>query len=192
VEKAIQASPVADPGPEFWQEFSREMHLKLVQAEQAGQMAPAPRSAWWVRLPYLVGGPALAGLLLWVAVGYLHQERPLMAPAPQVAKMEEPAASAPKAEMAKEKSAPGPAERMAVAPPSALPRPEEAQNFVYVSKTQGQGQNGEDLLMEDDLEDLDSTLARMTPQEREAFLKKLSQHKRDGSCIKKCSAIVWA
>ena len=31
---AIEATPVADPGPEFWREFSREMHLKLVQADQ--------------------------------------------------------------------------------------------------------------------------------------------------------------
>ena len=68
---AIQAAPKADPGPEFWTEFSREMHLKLVRAAQAGQMAPA-RSVWWGRIPYLVGAPALAALLLWVAVGYLN------------------------------------------------------------------------------------------------------------------------
>ena len=77
---ALQAAPAADPGPEFWTEFSREMHLKLVQASQEGQLAPA-RSVWWGRLPYLVGAPALAALILWVAVGYLNPERPGMAPA---------------------------------------------------------------------------------------------------------------
>ena len=105
VEVALKAAPVADPGPEFWRQFSREMHLKLVRADQAGQMAPAPRSPWWGRLPYLVGAPALAGLLIWVAVGYLNPERPGPAPTAQMAKSAPPAVTAPAAEMAKEKSA---------------------------------------------------------------------------------------
>ena len=42
---ALKATPVADPGPEFWTEFSREMHLKLVQAGQESQAAPAPAAA---------------------------------------------------------------------------------------------------------------------------------------------------
>ena len=65
---AIEASPVADPAPEFWGEFSREMHLKLVQAAQDGQTAPASASPRRFRLPYLLGAPALAVLLLYVAV----------------------------------------------------------------------------------------------------------------------------
>ena len=188
VEVALQAAPVADPGPEFWSEFSREMHLKLVQADQAGQMAPAPRSPWWGRLPYLVGAPALAGLLIWVAVGYLNPERPGPAPTAQMAKSAPPAVTAPAAEMAKEKSA-APAEKMAAAP-QALPPSDETKNFVNVSKSNGNG--GEEAAPDDESDDLDSTLAGMTPQEREAFLKKLSQHEKDGSCIRRCSAIAWA
>ena len=65
---AIEATPVADPAPEFWGEFSRDMHLKLVQAAQEGQAAPAATSSRWFRLPYLLGAPALAVLLLYVAV----------------------------------------------------------------------------------------------------------------------------
>ena len=65
---AIEATPVADPAPEFWGEFSRDMHLKLVQAAQDGQAAPAATSPRWFRLPYLLGAPALAVLLLYVAV----------------------------------------------------------------------------------------------------------------------------
>ena len=116
VEVALKAAPVADPGPEFWRQFSREMHLKLVRADQAGQMAPAPRSPWWGRLPYLVGAPALAGLLIWVAVGYLNPERPGPAPTAQMAKSAPPAVTAPAAEMAKEKSA-SPEDKMAAALP---------------------------------------------------------------------------
>lgn len=177
---AIASAPKADPGPEFWTEFSREMHLKLVRAAQAGQMAPA-RSVWWGRIPYLVGAPALAALLLWVAVGYLNPERPGLAPPPQVARSAAPAVTAPVAEMAKEKS-PGPAEKMAAAPPAGVPV--EAKSFVNVSRN-----SGDEAPPEEDLDDLDSTLAGMTPQEREAFLKKLSQHEKDGSCLTRYSAI---
>ena len=187
-EEALKAAPVADPGPEFWHQFSREMHLKLVQADQAGKMAPAPRSLWWGRLPYLVGAPVLAGLLLWVAVGYLNPERPGPAPTAQMAKSAPPAVTAPAAEMAKEKSA-APAEKMAAAP-QALPPSDETKNFVNVSKSNGN--HGEEAVPDDESDDLDSTLAGMTPQEREAFLKKLSQCEKDGSCIRRCSAIAWA
>ena len=65
---AIEAAPVADPAPEFWREFSRELHLKLVQTAEGGQAAPAAASPRRFRLPYLVGAPAVAVLLLWVAV----------------------------------------------------------------------------------------------------------------------------
>jgi hypothetical protein len=189
VEEALRSAPVADPGPEFWNDFSREMHLRLVRADQAGQMAPAPRSPWWGRLPYLVGAPALAGLLLWVAVGYLNPERPGPAPTAPMARSAPPAAKAPVSEMAKPKSASPVAEKMAAAP-QVLPPSDEPKNFVYVSKLTGNG--GEEMAPDDDLDDLDATLAGMTPQEREAFLKKLSRQGKDGSCIRKCSALAWA
>lgn len=180
MEEALRAVPMADPGQEFWSEFSREMHLKLVQAGQAGRMAPAPRSAWWGRLPYLVGAPALAGLLLWMAVGYLNPERPGLAPVPQMTKSAPPAAAPPAAEMAKQKSAAPVAEKLA-ASPQALPPSDETKNFVYASKSTGH--NGDELA-DDDLDDLDSTLAGMSHEEREAFLKKLNRHEKDGSCIR--------
>jgi len=180
---AVQAAPKADPGPEFWAEFSREMHLKLVRAAQEGEMAPA-RSVWWGRLPYLVGAPALAVLLIWIGVGYLNPERP--GGAPQMAKSAAPAVTAPAAEMAKQKS-PGPAEKMAAVPQAPASTPEEPKNFVNVAKS-----NGDEATPDEDLDDLDSTLAGMTPQEREAFLKKLSQHEKDGTCLDGFSSISWA
>lgn len=182
VVQAIQETPAVDPGPEFWAEFSREMHLKLVQAEQTGQPAAPPRSVWWARLPYLVGVPGLAALLLWVGVSYLNPGRPALSPTAQVAHQEIPA-KAPVAEMARERRA---------APAPALPPSDEDQNFVYASKPLGGHNGGEDMALEDELDDLDATLTGMTPQEREAFLKKLSGHKRDGSCLKKFSAVFWA
>ena len=168
VVEAIQSAPKADPGPEFWTEFSREMHLKLVRAAQEGQMAPA-RSVWWGRIPYLVGAPALAALLLWVAVGYLNPERPGLTPPP----------------MAQQESVSP--EKMAAAPQAPAGVPEEPKNFVNVAKT-----NGDEAAQDDELDDLDSTLAGMTSQEREAFLKKLSQHEKDGSCLTRYSVISWA
>jgi hypothetical protein len=177
--------PAVDPGPEFWTEFSREMHLKLVQADQAGQMAPPPRSIWWRRLPYLVGVPGLAALLLWIGVSYLQPGRPGLAPTARMVH-KEMQAKPPVAEMARK---PQPA------PAPALPPSDEDQNFIYASKHLGGNHDanvGEALGMEDELDDLDATLAGMTPQEKEAFLKKLSRHKRDGSCLTNFSAVFWA
>ena len=188
VEATLQEASAADPGPEFWTEFSRQMHLKLVQADQAGQMAPTPTSPWWGRLPYLVGAPALAGLLLWLAVSYLTPERPGTAPTGQLATTAQPAAKTPVAEIVKEKSA-VPAEKMA-AVPQALPPSDETKNFIYTSQRNGNG--GEEMAPDDEPDDLEATLAGMTPQERDAFLKKLCQHEKDGSCLRKFSAIAFA
>ncbi len=169
---AIKAAPAADPGPEFWGEFSREMHLKLVRAAQEGKMAPA-RSVWWSRVSYLVGAPALAALLIWIAVGYLNPERPGLTPPGQVAQQE--------------KAAP---ETVAAAPQAPVRASEEPKNFVNVANVPRI--NGDEAPPVDDPDDLDATLAGMTPQEREAFLKKLSQHEKDGSCLTRYSAIYWA
>ncbi len=65
---AIQAAPLGEPEAEFWRDFSREMHLKLAQAAYEGQSVPVPSARRWFRLPYLLGAPVLAVLLLWVAV----------------------------------------------------------------------------------------------------------------------------
>jgi len=164
--QAIRTAPVADPGPEFWSEFSREMHLKLVQAAQEGRMAPA-RSSWWGRIPYLVGASALAVLLLWVAVSYLTPRQPGPA-SPQIAQ---------------QKSA---KEQLAVAPET--PAGQGPNNYLYVSINHDEGAPPE----EDLGDDLDSTLSGMTAQQKETFLKRLSQQQKDGSCIKRYSSISWA
>jgi anti-sigma factor RsiW len=54
-----QAHPLPDPGPDFWQNFQRELHLQLAQVNQVPE--PAPRR---LRLPhYVLGATAMAGIL---------------------------------------------------------------------------------------------------------------------------------
>lgn len=56
----VQTAAAPDQGPDFWQTFHRELHLKLAQS------APAPEPSRFFKLPYfLVGAPALAVLVFW-------------------------------------------------------------------------------------------------------------------------------
>jgi len=176
---AIEASPVADPAPEFWGEFSREMHLKLVQAAPDGQTAPAPASPRRFRLPYLLGAPALAVLLLYVVMqvtgpGVPIQDQALMTRQP-AAKM----AAAPQ-------KLPAPAAEVATAP--ALPL-KQMEQFVTVALEEGAP------LPEEEVDisgwELDAELAGMTDQEKNAFLNKLHQRKKDGSCFEGLVLYSW-
>jgi hypothetical protein len=166
--QAVRTSPVADPGPEFWNDFSRELHLKLVQAAQEGRMAPA-RSSWWGRIPYLAGASALAALLIWVAVSHQTPRQPGPA-SPQIAQQE------------------GTTEKLAAAPQAPAPAGQEPNNYLYVTNNHGEGASPD----EDLGDDLDSTLSGMTAQQKETFLKRLSQQQKDGSCLKRYSSISWA
>ncbi|MGA7576591.1 MAG: anti-sigma factor family protein [Desulfobaccales bacterium] len=166
VAQAIRTSKVADPGPEFWSGFSRELHVKLVQAVQEGEMAPA-RSSWWGRIPYLVGASALAVLLLWVAVSHLTPRQAGLAP-PQVAQQK------------------APKEQLAVAPEPAAG--EGGNSFLFVANNHDEEATpGEDLG-----DDLDTTLSGMTAQQKEIFLKRLSEQQKDGSCLESYSSIFLA
>ncbi|MBI4796785.1 MAG: zf-HC2 domain-containing protein [Deltaproteobacteria bacterium] len=167
VVRTIKAAALPAPEPAFWEAFNRDLHLKLAQS------APAPQPSRFSKMPYyLVGAPALAVLLLWVAIGYLKPERPVTAPPPQ---------------MAEQLKAP---EKMASTPRVMAPAPETTGSIALVT------QNGDEMPPDDDLDllrgDLDSTLAGMTEKEREAFLKRVRQHEKDGSCTRKYSAIFWA
>ncbi len=77
----LKAHPVALPTEPFWAEFGRELHLKLVQANQT----PARGRAQMFY--YLLVGPVVVGLLL-MGLGYLGQPQkpvlPQLAPAEQV------------------------------------------------------------------------------------------------------------
>jgi hypothetical protein len=178
----LEATPVADPAPEFWQAFSREMHLKLVQAAQNGQAAPAPASPRRFRLPYLLGAPALAVLLLYVAV---HLSGPGV-PLQDQAQINQPSEGIPQSK-AKMAAVPSKTTATARAVPTAPVLP--AEQFAPVSLEEG----GPPPVDEVDISgwDLDAELAGMTDQEKNAFLNKLHQHKKDGSCIEGFSFCSW-
>jgi anti-sigma factor RsiW len=163
---SIKAAPLADPGEEFWGEFSREMHLKLVQATTEAQPAPAPPRSRPFRLPYLVGASALAIVLVWVAVQLTGPGTPVR----NLARVKPPEVS---------KMAAVPAR--AVAPPTETGAASVMEEFVPVSLEAGAALPGDDV----DISgwDLDSELAGMTSQEKEIFLHKLGQRQKDGSCI---------
>jgi hypothetical protein len=169
VVRRVKAAPEPDPGEAFWEAFNRDLHLKLAQS------APAPAPSRFSKMPYyLLGAPAVALLVFWVASTYLHQERPGMAPPPKVAKEEKAPAK----------------EKMLAAPRAPAPAPETSGSVVLAT------QNGYEMPPDDDVDlllgDLDTTLAGMTQKEKEAFLKRLRRHDKDGSCLRKYSAIFWA
>ena len=167
VVRRVKAAPVIDPDPKFWQTFNQELHLKLAQS------VPAPPPSRSFRLPYYLGASALAVLLVWVAVGYLHPQRPVLAP---------PAPIAQEAKRAPEK--------MLAKPRVKAPSPETVGVVTFVA------QEGEGMPPDEELVglsgDLDSTLAGMTEKEKETFLKRLRQDEKDGSCLRKSLAIFWA
>lgn len=166
VVRRVKSAAVPELEPQFWQNFNQELHLKLAQS------VPAPPPSRGFKLPYLLGAPALALLLIWIAVGYLKPERSILAPKPQMAKQEKAL------------------EKMVAKPRVTAPPPESMGVVAFVA------QNGEEMPPDDDVMglrgDLDSTLAGMTEKEKEAFLKRLRQHEKDGSCLRKSFAIFWA
>lgn len=190
---AIEATPVGDPAPEFWGEFSRDLHLKLVQAAQEGQSAPEATSSRWFRLPYLVGAPAMAALLLYVAVQLTGPGAPMQN---QAVVMHTPAPPAQDQALVKRESA---AKKAAVPQQAAAPAAEVAtaptlpmgqmEEFVTVAIEEGAPLPVEEV----DISglDLDAELAGMTDQEKNVFLNKLHQHKKDGSCVEGFSFCSW-
>jgi anti-sigma factor RsiW len=176
---ALEASPVADPAPEFWGQFSREMHLKLVQAAQDGQTAPASASPRRFRLPYLLGAPALAVLLLYAAVQLTGPGAPIQ---DQAQIMRRPAAKM----AAVPQKAPAPQAEVRATP---VLLKEQVDQFVPVALEEGAP------LPEEEVDisgwELDAELAGMTDQEKNAFINKLHQRKKDGSCFEGFVLCSW-
>jgi hypothetical protein len=196
---AIKAAPVAEPEPEFWSEFSRELHLKLARvAHEAQESTAAAPKPWWLRLPYLLGAPVLALLALWLLTYFSNPERPALAPAPQVAQQAAPQKALEAPKVAETPKAPG-APQLVKAPP-ATPARTPALTEVPLGATAEQfsfatlGEEG--AYPDDDLDlsssDLDSLLAGMSDQEKETFLKRLNQKKKDGSCLESACSIYLA
>jgi hypothetical protein len=193
-----QAHPLPDPGPDFWQDFNRELHLKLAQVNQAPE--PTPRR---LRLPhYLLGATAAMVAMLALAV-YLgpfsetvskpqlaqHQQE---AKAPAMALRKEP----PRAKMA---TAPAPAPptpamiKMGALPPSPqdlavkaakpMPPPAEEPQYTLASGTLNADQKAalevESLLSEDDVLDwdVDSAVAGLSREQQQRIKSKLESRR---------------
>jgi anti-sigma factor RsiW len=171
---SLKAAPLAEPDEEFWREFSREMHLKLVQAASETQPAPAlPRSRPF-RLPYLAGASALAILLVWVAMHFTGPGTSLQ----NLARVKP-------TEVTKMAAVP----TRTSAPPLETGATSVMEQYVPVSLEAGAASPADDV----DISgwDLDSELAGMTSQEKEIFLHKLDQRQKDGSCIRGYLSSSW-
>jgi hypothetical protein len=152
--RLVQTHPVADPGPEFWDRFNQELHLKLAQVNQAPVPEPNRRL-----LPYfLAGAPALAVLLLWLG-GYLGTLPMPPARLAETPKEAAPLTAAPAREDGVELAAHGHAGG------NHLPGPEKV---LYAGIDEG--------LWEDEALnwEVDPVLADLSQQEREALARKLT------------------
>lgn len=155
--RLLKAHPVPDPGPEFWESFQRELHLKLAQLQEKPQPQPQRRPLP-VPLRMIVAAAPLAVLLVAVGLwqGYLPG-RPV--PALKAPGQETAVAPAPVHEDSSvELAAHGPG---AAHPPG----PEKV---LYAGIDEG--------LWDEDLVvnwDMDPVLGDLSPQEREALARKL-------------------
>ena len=158
------------------------MHLKLVQAAQNGQAAPVSAGPRRFRLPYLLGAPALAVLLLYVAVHLTGPGAPIQDQAQLKQQAEGIQQSKAKMAVVPQK-APAPLAAVPVAP--VLP----AEQIVNVALEEGAPLAVEEV----DISgwELDAELAGMTDQEKNAFLNNLHQRKKDGSCFEGFSFCSW-
>jgi hypothetical protein len=199
VVRLYQAHPLPDPGPAFWQEFERDLHVKLAQVNQTPEPVP-----WRLGLPhYILGATALAGIIL-LAV-YLG---PFTSPTsvPQTARLQEKtkvadspllkraprapqataAAPAPPSPAATQPAAGAPADK-AEAPPVLFAKPAptpaaEAEYSLAAGKlgTAGSMANGEEELWprNDILSwDVDAVVADLSREEREELKQRLESRR---------------
>jgi anti-sigma factor RsiW len=171
--EAVKAAPVADPGPDFWEDFSREMHLKLVQVAHP---APAP---WRLKRPYyLLGAPAVAVLLLWLGAHLMEHQTPLPGPAPQMA--QQPGSKTRAQEQVSPASLPVPS----------LAKKKSLEQLRSMAKEIDE--DGE--LLDEDFTswDPEPVLSELTDQEREILFQRLRSKEKDGSCVTFSSSVSWA
>jgi hypothetical protein len=184
VVKTIKGAPLADPGPEFWRDMQRELHRQLVHSVQEAEPAeaqPPHRRRWLTRLT-LVGAPALAMLAIYLGVQMSEfgpsapatrpqAAREALAPSPRLAaspKAKAPAAlrmeeaSAPKTDMARRPASGGESLRLAATANGNHDQDEDADILTW---------------------ELEPVLTGMNDQEKQLFLDRLEQRKKDGSCV---------
>lgn len=176
VEQLYLSHPVPDPGEDFWQEFNRELHLKLAEVRQVS----APEARRW-RLPHYVAGAAAVAVALVLAIylgpfqGSVPGSLAPKSPEPKVA--EKAAAPA--------RHTPAPVARKAVSPPAAMPESSPAAKAAPTSSEEaelslaaGRDRELRELAEEWDDEDVlswdvETVVSDLTPEEREHLKKRL-------------------
>jgi hypothetical protein len=178
VEQLYLAHPVPDPGEDFWQEFDRELHVKLAKASQV----PGPKPTG-LGLPYYVAGAAAVAAVLVLAV-YLG---PFQSPAPgppasppTEAKVAEkggkPARLAPQALKTAPPPAASPEMPASLAAKSAPTPAEEAELSLAAGRDRDHPRMGEESLWDDEdilSWDVETVVSDLTPEERAQLKKRL-------------------
>ncbi|MGQ9689116.1 MAG: anti-sigma factor family protein [Desulfobaccales bacterium] len=199
VVRLYRSEPLPDPGSDFWEEFERELHLKLVQLNQSPE--PRPRR---LRLPhYVMGATALAGILaLAVYLGPFAQRAlsPQMAQPPTASKPQEltrhqetpesqqafsatPKAQPEAASRSALKEAAGPAKATPTEMVKPKPAPAEDTEVRLAAGQVGipeKAVHGEDeLFAEDDFLswDVDSLVADLSPEEQQNLKARLESRR---------------
>ena len=189
-----QAHPLPDPGPEFWQDFNRELHLQLAQVNQARETTPRR-----LRLPrYILGATAAVVAMLALAV-YLgpfsemvskpkpaqHQNEAMAlrkaSPRAQVATAPVPAPPTPA--VIKMGAVPPSPKALAVEMAKPAPLPEGEPQYSLASGTLNADQKAalevEKLLSEDDVLDwdVDSAVAGLSREQQQLIKSKLESRR---------------
>jgi anti-sigma factor RsiW len=199
VVRLYQSQPLPDPGEAFWQEFDRELHVKLAQVNQAPE--PQPRR---LRLPhYVMGATALAGVFaLAVYLGPFMQSSSTPKVAGRLAEtksqevtLRQEATRAKRAPAAAPAPPPVAAERSLALPPAekpltsgallAEPAPAPAKDAAFslaAGKAEKAGQSpGEedDLWADDDILswDVDSLVADLSQEEKQVLKSRLESRR---------------
>lgn len=198
VVRLYQSQPLADPGPAFWQEFERELHVKLAQVNQVAE--PQRRR---LRLPhYIMGATALAGVLaLAVYLGPFTQSSPTPQVAPHLAATKSQKAALdrerPRAKQvrAAAPAAPDQASRSLALTPAAKPETAAARlaesasppaEEARVSLAEGKAEEGgkgaldeDDILADEDFLswDVDSLVADLSQEEKQVLKSRLESRR---------------
>ncbi len=183
VVQAYYEHPLPAPEPGFWEEFNRELHVKLAQANH---QAPVPERRR-LKLPYLLGAPALAVLLIFLSSYLINLHQPAKAPrlAEQKLKQPQEAAKEPQLDLAREQPPePAPASGLgrfmkAEAERSLVLHQKSPSNnhtlvpdqVIYVGLNDG--------LWQEELPswDVEAVIADLSPQERKDLVENLSSRR---------------
>ena len=175
-----QAHPLPDPGPEFWQDFNRELHLQLAQVNQTPE--PAPRR---LRLPHYIWGATAAMVGMLALAVYLGPVSEMVSKRQMTQPQKE--AKAPARALRKEfqraqvATAPAPAPPIPLAVQEAKPAspPEGEPHYSLASGTLNADQKAalevEKLLSDDDVLDwdVDPVVAGLSREQQQRLKSKL-------------------